>query len=182
MTQLHMMPAILTKVTGYKLAIERPPRIPQLRAMEERGPNGDISTAESEYSLLFRPVGLEALVGGVIQAMERSDGELDLEEALYRVNQIDWRASANHWGGTIVRFDEVTPDQKRMQAGRANVALASELVAYLIGQDHMDGNELKEFKSKYLVRRGVASDAIEFTDIETHAVPVTVELQEDMPY
>ena len=172
---------ILTRVTGYKEAIESVSRIPQLRAMEERDSAGDISTPESQYSLLFRPVGLEALVGGVILAMERSDGELDLEEALFRANQIDWRVSADHWGGTIVRHDEVTPDQKRIQAGRANVALGSQLVAFLVGHDYMDAYALEELKVKYLVRRGIPSDQIEFTDIESHAVPITTELEEEIP-
>jgi hypothetical protein len=137
--------------------------------------------AESEYSLLFRPVGLESLVDGVLLAMKNSDEDLDLDEALFRANQIDWKVSASHWGGTIVRFDQASPDKKRINAGRASVRLASELVAYIIGEEYMSEEQLEDFKEKYLIARNIPSSEIFDEDLSTHVETILSQQAEELP-
>ena len=147
--------------------------------MEVRDKEGDILEVESEYSLLFRPVGLEALVGGVIQAMEASDGSLRLDEALYLANQIDWRVSDKAWGGTIVQYDNNNPAGKKIQAGRAAVSLASQLVAYRIGGKYMDDAWINDFKKRYLNGQMIPESDIEGEGISY--LQIVEEQAEDLP-
>jgi DNA sulfur modification protein DndB len=100
----------------------------------------DISTvAEIRYdpsnshSLLLRPVGQVAFVKGLIRAIDRSDGALDIDEATRRANLIDWATPPNSiWTNTIVRADG-----QKMVARKEAQELAAELVAYQIGDEYM---------------------------------------------
>lgn len=101
---------------------------------------GDLDTVKEvrydpdhHHSLLLRPVGQVAFVSGVIDAIDRSEGKLTLTEAIRRANKIDWSTPPNSiWTNTIVRVDG------RATSGRTDVILASQLVAYLIGDEYMD--------------------------------------------
>lgn len=172
---------ILNSMSGYKEAMQDLKSIPSLRQMEERNEKGEITKYESYCSLLFRPVGLEALVDGVILAMRRSQGELDLEEAFFLANQINWMVSDDQWGGTIVRFDKASPDKKRINAGRSSVRLASELVAYMIGDQYMTEDDINDFKEKYLVARNVSSEDIKYESLANHVNTVQSEQSEELP-
>ena len=56
--------------------------------------------------LLLRPVGQNAFVKGLILALKRADGALDLAEALRRANKINWASPAGSiWTNTIVAAD-----------------------------------------------------------------------------
>lgn len=89
-------------------------------------------------TLLLRPVGQVAFVRGVVKAMDISldakhkKSRLTLDEALRRVNQVEWRATADsYWRDTIVRADG------RMVARNEAYNLAANLLAYLIGAEYM---------------------------------------------
>jgi DNA sulfur modification protein DndB len=89
-------------------------------------------------TLLLRPVGQVAFVRGVVKAMDISRDakhkkpRLTLDEALRRVNQVEWRATADsYWRDTIVRADG------RMVARNEAYNLAANLLAYLIGAEYM---------------------------------------------
>ncbi|HQZ33559.1 MAG TPA: DNA sulfur modification protein DndB [Ilumatobacteraceae bacterium] len=85
------------------------------------------------HSLLLRPVGQVAFVKGLIRAIDRSDGALTLTEAIKRSNKIDWSSPPTSiWRDTIVRPD------RRVSSRSEEVALAADLVAYLIGDEYMD--------------------------------------------
>jgi DNA sulfur modification protein DndB len=88
---------------------------------------------DHHHSLLLRPVGQVAFVSGLIDAIDRSDGKLTLTEAIRRANKIDWSAGPGSiWRDTIVRADG------RLSSRREDVALASQVVAFLIGDEYMD--------------------------------------------
>lgn len=100
----------------------------------------DISTVadvrydpSNSHSLLLRPVGQVAFVKGLIRAIDRSDGALDIDEATRRANVIDWSTPPSSiWTNTIVRADG-----QKMVARKEAQELAAELVAYLIGDEYM---------------------------------------------
>ena len=88
---------------------------------------------DNSMSLLLRPVGQIALVKGVIMAIERSDRDLNVEEAFRRANRLDWSTPPNSiWINTIVG-----PDGRRMIARKETQELAAELIAYQIGSSYM---------------------------------------------
>jgi DNA sulfur modification protein DndB len=111
---------ILT-MEAFKNALEDLSTVPEVRY-----------DAEHHHSLLLRPVGQVAFVKGLIRAIDRSKGRLELTEAIRRANKIDWSSPATSmWRDTIVRADQ------KMVARRDAQDLAADLVAYLIGDEYM---------------------------------------------
>ena len=137
---------LLEGMDGIRWAIADPATMPEFRR------------DENPYSLLFRPIGIMALVKGVRIAKQRSDSKGDsvgLEALVDKANQIDWRvrtgSSVNSlWVETIIRADG------RMSATTESVAVAAELVAYLVGKDYMDDGEIRLFQRRYNLLRGHA--------------------------
>ncbi|MCH8805756.1 MAG: DGQHR domain-containing protein [Planctomycetes bacterium] len=123
---------LMNELEPYAQARANPARIPEMRVATE------------PYSLLFKPVGLMALVKGMTFAMDRSDGELDLSGAIARASLVDWRSDPpGQWRETIVRADG------RMSAAAGSINIAAELVAYLIGSEYMTDEELENFTDAY---------------------------------
>jgi DNA sulfur modification protein DndB len=104
---------------------------------------------ENPYSLLFKPAGQVAMVKGVIKALERGRGKgFTRRQALERVNRIDWRTTSPIWHGTIV-----TPEG-RISVRKESYDLAAELIAYLIGAEFMEKEDIRALKRSYNERRG----------------------------
>ena len=141
---LNWWNALLSRIDGVRWAIADPATIPEFR--EDRGP----------YSLLFRPIGIMALVKGIRIAKERSDSKgqpADLDFLFEKANRIDWRVRDDSgvnslWVETIIRADG------RMSATTESVAVAAHLIAYLVGKDYMDDDEISSFRKRYNLLRG----------------------------
>ena len=139
--------ALLAGMDGVRWAIADPTTIPEFR--QDDGP----------HSLLFRPIGIMALVKGIRMAKVRSDSKghsVSLNTLVEKANRIDWRiavgTSVNSlWVETIIRADG------RMSATTESVAVAAELIAYLVGEDYMDDGEIELFRRRYNLLRGNAN-------------------------
>ena len=139
--------ALLAGMDGVRWAIADPTTIPEFR--EDDGP----------HSLLFRPIGIMALVKGIRIAKARSDSKdlsVGLNTLVEKANRIDWRVTVGTsvnslWVETIIRADG------RMSATTESVAVAAELIAYLVGEDYMDDGEIELFRRRYNLLRGNAN-------------------------
>lgn len=151
--------AFLDNLDAYREALQNPDSIKENRF--------DLTHPDT---LLLRPVGQIVLVRGIIRAMEASSGSegiphLTLNEAIRRVNQIDFSATPDSiWRDTIVRASG------RMVARNEAYNLASNLLAYLIAGEYYTaddkhalwetwnyarGNETNPEKIKELNAKGV---------------------------
>lgn len=113
------------------------------------------------HTLLLRPVGQIAMVQGVIEAMTNSDGKLTLDEALRRVNQLDWSAApTTYWRDTIIRAGG------KMVARKEAYTLAAKLTAYLIGDEYLDDKQRRALWQEWNEARGkdVKTDPAKITD------------------
>ena len=157
---------LLAGMDGVRWAIADPTKIPEFR--QDDGP----------YSLLFRPIGIMALVKGIRMAKLRSDSNghsVSLKTLVEKANRIDWRVTVGTsvnslWVETIIRADG------RMSATTDSIAVAAELIAYLVGKDYMDDAGIEFFRRRYNLLRGDANIADE-TDLGPElppAVPETV--------
>jgi DNA sulfur modification protein DndB len=140
---------ILSEVKGLSDVTEKPENVIKIRQ------------DDSPYSLLMRPVGLVALVKGIVMAIDRSDGELSVKEAAARASKINWSLRGKRkdsekpnsgnpnslWVETIITADG------RMSAGKEAVALAAELTAYLIGSEFMKNKEKRDLQLRLSTRR-----------------------------
>jgi len=100
-------------------------------------------------SLLLKPVGLVALVKGMVRAVERSKGVLSIEEAVRRANLVNFSYSGNSmWRDTVVRADG------RMVARKESKDLAAELLAYLIGPEFMTTEMVNNLTNDWNLARG----------------------------
>ena len=157
---------ILAGMDGVRWAIADPAKIPDFR------------NVDAPYSLLLRPIGIMALVKGMCTAKMRSDSKgkpVSLKALVERANRIDWRimtgSSVNSlWVETIVRANG------RMSASTESVAVAAELIAYLVGKDYMDDGEITSFRRRYNLLRGDAKveDKSDLGPELPTAVPETV--------
>ena len=137
---------LLADIDGLKWAIGDPATIPEFRQ------------DENLYSLLFRPIGIMALVKGLCLAKKRSDSKgqsASLATLVEQANQIDWKVRTGSavnslWVETIIRVDG------RMSTATESVAVAAGLVAYLIGKEYMDNEEINHFQRRYNLLRGDA--------------------------
>ena len=138
--------ALLEGIAGLRWAISDPSRIPEFRQ------------DDGHYSLVFRPIGIMALVKGIRIAKARADAQsqsVTLTTLVERANRIDWRlrigSSVNSlWVETIVRADG------RMSTATESVAVAADLVAYLVGKEYMAEGEIGQFQRRYNLLRGNA--------------------------
>ena len=157
---------LLAGMDGVRWAIADPTTIPEFR--QDDGP----------HSLLFRPIGIMALVKGIRMAKVRSDSKghsVSLKTIVEKANRIDWRVTVGTsvnslWVETIIRADG------RMSATTDSVAVAAELIAYLVGKDYMDDGEIKLFQRRYNLLGGHA-DIEDETDLGPElpsVVPETV--------
>lgn len=116
---------LLKEVDAFKRALEDPDEVPNIRFSD--------SVPFDRHTLLLRPVGQIAMIRGILKAMKASNGALTLSQAIERVNRIDWSADPNgYWRDVIMRADG------RMSAREESYNLASELIAYMIGNEWID--------------------------------------------
>lgn len=95
---------------------------------------------EKRFSLLFKPAGQIALVKGLVRAVERG---MPRDEAIRRVNKINWQTGAPAWRGSIVTASG------RMSTSKQAYDLAAEMLAYLVGAEKMSKSDIAELKRRY---------------------------------
>ena len=155
---------LLEGMDGIRWSIADPATIPEFR--KDDGP----------HALLFRPIGIMALVKGMCIAKERSGTKgqsVSSKNLVEKANRIDWRVSVGPgvnslWVETIIRADG------RMSATTDSVAVAAELIAYLVGKDYMDDDEIMHFQRRYNLLRGNA-DIEDESDLGPELPPVVPE-------
>lgn len=90
-------------------------------------------------TLLLRPVGQQALVKGVVGAIERSKGEMSLDDAVSLCERINWAASpTSMWLNVLVKPDG------GMIARKEAFELAGELIAYLIASSYTSDQQQQD--------------------------------------
>jgi DNA sulfur modification protein DndB len=152
---------MLTKVDAFKDALARPDEVTDARFAD--------NPPYHPHTLLLRPAGQIAMVMGVVEAMTNSippgrtpsDARLTLDEALRRVNLVDWSAApASHWRDVIMLAGG------RMLARKEAYTLAASLLAYLIGNEYLDDDQRNAVWKRWNDRRGkdVKTEPAKITD------------------
>lgn len=99
--------------------------------------------------LLLRPAGQQVLVKAIVLVRER-DGDVD--QAIERVNEIDWRMRNGLWEDVLV-----SPNG-RVLARAENYRLAAEVVAYLVGSERLSEAEINNLEDTVADKRGLVSE------------------------
>lgn len=123
---------VLEGLTPYREALSDLPSIPKRR--EDTSP----------HSLLFKPLGQVALLRGLLLAARNG---VDPDVAVQRASSIDWRITSDLWRETIVRASG------KMVARKEAMDLAAQLIAYLVGADAMDADEVEGLRAAYTKAR-----------------------------
>src|SRR5262249_53673818 len=131
--------AVLEGVPAFKHALKHPTEIPDMRK------------PDSEMSLLFKPVGQIALFKGLIGAVKK---KVPLTTAVKRLQQIDWRISADLWRGVLV-----TPDGK-MLTSKDEMNFAGALITFMIAADKHNQEEVEELSVRYNAARGTEDEEL----------------------
>lgn len=132
---------LLTKVDAFKDALVELDGVSDIRFADE--------PPYHHHTLLLRPVGQIAMVKGVIEAMSNSKGQLSLDEALNRINKLDWSAApTSYWRDTIIRADG------RMVARKEAYTVAAKLIAHLIGHEYEEAEQCKHLYEEWNGVRG----------------------------
>jgi len=124
---------LLTGITAFRTAVQDPSQLPDMRQ-------------EGTYKLLLKPNGQQALVKGLAQAVERG---VDLDTAIGRADKIDW-ASPAIWEDVLVK------PNGGMIARVENYKLAATLIAYMIGAEAMEPEEIAILKRDFATIKGEA--------------------------
>jgi DNA sulfur modification protein DndB len=125
--------AVLDGVEAFRVAIDRPSRIPDMRRFG------------ADWSLLFRPIAQVALFRGLGFATAAG---VDLPEAVNRLNGINWSADAEFWVDTIIRSNG------RMVANAQAIRLAGRVIAYLVAGERMPSTQVDRLRNDYAEARG----------------------------
>jgi len=124
------------------------------------------------HTLLLRPVGQISMMRGLISAMkcaDRAGHTLSLEEAIRRVNRIDWSANpAGHWRDVIMRADG------KMVARDEAYQLAGELITYFIASEWMDETRRTALWRAWNQARGRTTDEPVDPEKPADPLPATV--------
>ena len=123
---------LLEGITAYQDALTDNSTIPSLRE------------GASSVSLLFKPAGQIAMIQGLTLAVHRGGKRAEM---IPRLNRINWSTIHPMWRGTIVR------ESGKMSARTEDVELGGELIAYLIGAKHMNGEAKKALQDRYTAAR-----------------------------
>ena len=105
-------------------------------------------TYHHEWSLLFRPLGQVAMFHGLAGAQRFG---IDLEVAVQRCNDVEWRASADHWIDTVIFANG------HMNARAQGVRLAGRLITYLIAADKMSEANVSRLRNDLTEAKGLWS-------------------------
>ncbi len=99
------------------------------------------------YSVVFRPMGQEAAIKGLLEAHQLTG--IDASELVRRMNRIDWRLDSNLWEGIFLGGGE-----SRRRVITKKVPLAANLIAYLIsGADAYGARPTQELFERYRVEK-----------------------------
>jgi DNA sulfur modification protein DndB len=99
----------------------------------------------AKWSLLFRPIAQIALFRAL--AFTQSYG-MELHDAVQRANAVNWAADADFWVDTIIRSNG------RMVANAQSIRLAGRIIAYLIGAEWMESEQVDRLRNDYAAARG----------------------------
>lgn len=124
---------VLEGITPYKDSLSDVTKMPEMRK------------PSSPFSLLFKPAAQLALFKGLIAAKELG---LPLEEAVKRINHIDWSMSSDIWRDIIVRSNITIDPKSEAQEKAAN------LITYLIAAEYMSVELKDQIKKVYNQARG----------------------------
>jgi DNA sulfur modification protein DndB len=125
---------VLDGLAPYKEALNDSSLIPQMRKEDQ------------QYSLLFKPIGQQALFRGLLTAT--SDERLTLPEAIRRANKIDWRISSDIWTNILVA------PRGSMLRGEQPTVLGGKLTCYLIAYDKMTTEEISDIQRGFNLAHG----------------------------
>lgn len=104
---------------------------------------------DDSRTLLLRPVGQQALVKGVIGAIERSKGDLSLDDAITKCEKINWAASpSSMWLNVLVRPDG------GMIARKEAFELAGSLISFMIASSYTSDADEQALWAKWNQARG----------------------------
>ena len=140
------------------------------RVLEDPGLIPDIrySTDDPE-SLLLRPVGQIILFEGLVLALERAKGAIDLKDAFRRVKKVDFSARVgNFWSDVAVRPDG------RMIARKESYVMGARLLAHLIAPE-FESPEQEELLWQDWNRIRGRDTFRDLGELEDHEIP------EDLP-
>lgn len=129
----HWWNLVLEGLKPFNQAIAEPCLIPDMRQYREK------------WSLLFRPVAQVALFRGIGHCTTH---RLSLDEAIDRMNRINWRASARLWQDIMIRANG------HMIATQSAIRLTGRLIAYLVGADRMPQRFVDQLRTDYALARG----------------------------
>jgi DNA sulfur modification protein DndB len=132
--------SLATRIVAYRDALTDVSKIPDMRK------------DAASTSLLFKPAGQIALVGGIAAAVTLSRKQLTFDDAVRRVNSIpDWSMSAPIWRDIIVKAGgAIDPKAEALQRMKS-------LLTYLLAADVMeDAQKLAVWKSFNAARHSEA--------------------------
>lgn len=144
----------ILEMDAFKAALKNPSSIPNVRF-----------DSDDPHTLLMRPVGQIALVKGLVQALNASNGGLTRAQAVRSANMLDYScAPSSMWRDTIVRADG------RMVARKEAYDLAARLIAYMISAEHMAEESKHRLWEDWNKARGKDPHA-ELDELEEHEQP-----------
>lgn len=104
--------AVLNGVVAFETVLDTPNAVPQLRK------------DHPEWALLLKPAVHIVIFKALIKAVDRGATR---EEAISRLNRLDWNTSASLWRNILIT------GQDRIVARSENYDITSEVIGYLIG-------------------------------------------------
>lgn len=124
---------LLSGITAFKTAAADPSTLPTMRQ-------------QGTYKLLLKPNGQQALIKGLAHAVERG---VALDTAIARADKINWSDPAI-WEHVLIK------PNGGMIARAENYKLAAALIAYMIGADKVEPEQVAALKRDYAVIKGKA--------------------------
>ena len=116
---------------------------------------------DSQYSLLLKPVGLQAFFGAVAVAMDKTCGKLDdLDLVIGRLLELDWSISSTFWKGIMVNARGNITNKKN------DLQLASDLAAWMITGNNSTTQFQQSLAERY--RRQIGRNDAKLPDPEDY--------------
>lgn len=125
--------ALMHGVDAFREIINNPDDVAQVR--KDHG----------EWALLLKPAAHMVMVKALIRAEQRG---VDRETAIKRINSVDWRIDSDLWRDVLITAGG------RIVARAENYEASAELLAYLIGADHMDDDMIAKAQEQVRKYRG----------------------------
>ena len=111
------------------------------KAIEDPDVGGDATRQDiREQTLLGKPVGQLALIGGYVLRLQQKD-KIDRKTLCHRINRIDWGVDNDMWKEVLIN------PNGRVMSGKTTVRNAAEFIAYLLGA-HIDRKQRQRLSEK----------------------------------